>query len=124
MRVTSTAIIANEFPNFYVFKDNPTTAKGGVAILLRKGKFKQLTEIDTNADFNLKSKLAGTNSIVENKYISCKIENQDVIIGGIYRHPNRTIENFTTALKCTLESINYNVLSIILDDININLLDD
>ena len=87
-RFTSSSLINKEFPDFHIFIDNPTTAKGGVALLLRKNKFKQITEIDSNENFNLKNKLAGTNCLVENKWISCKIENQNVIIGGIYRHPH------------------------------------
>ena len=124
IRSTSLNLINKEFPNFPIFIDNPTIAKGGVALLLRKNKFKQITEIDTNANFNLKNKLAGTNSLVENKWISCTIDNQNLIIGSIYRHPNRNINSFNNALKTTLENINDNVLSIILGDININLLEE
>ena len=122
IRSTSISLIDKEFPNFHIYIDNPSTAKGGVALLLRKDKFKEITEIDTNANFNLKDKLAGTNSLVENKWISCKIDNQNVIIGGIYRHPNRNLDSFNNALKKTLENINDNTLSIILGDLNINLL--
>ena len=100
-RFTSSSLINKEFPDFHIFIDNPTTAKGGVALLLRKNKFKQITEIDSNENFNLKNKLAGTNCLVENKWISCKIENLNVIIGGIYRHPHQNIESFITALKGT-----------------------
>ena len=38
--------------------------------------------------------------------------------------PHRDIESFNTALKVTLENINENVLSIILGDININLIEE
>ena len=88
IRNTSLSIINKEFPDFDIFIDNPSTPKGGVAVLLRKNKFKEITEIDTDANFNLKNKLAGTNSHVENKWISCKIDDQKVIIEGIYRHPH------------------------------------
>ena len=80
-RFTSSSLINKEFPDFHIFIDNPTTSKGGVALLLRKNKFKQITEIDSNENLNLKNKLAGTNCLVENKWISCKIENLNVIIG-------------------------------------------
>ena len=36
IRYTNTGIIDKEFPEFHIFIDNPTTAKGGVAILLKK----------------------------------------------------------------------------------------
>ena len=54
IRSTSLNLNNKEFPNFHIFIDNPIIAKGGVALLLRKNKFKQITEIDTNANFNLK----------------------------------------------------------------------
>ena len=43
---TSIGIIDKEFPNHYIFIDNTTTAKGGVALLLRKNKFDNITELD------------------------------------------------------------------------------
>ena len=124
IRSTSLGLINKEFPDFHIFIDNPTIAKGGVALLLRKDKFTQITEIDSDANFNIKNKLARTNCHVEQKWISCKIGNQNIIIGGIYRHPHRNIESFNNALKSTLENIGDNVLSIILGDININLLEE
>ena len=99
IRSTSLSLINKEFPDFNIFIDNPTIAKGGVALLLRKNKFKQITEIDTDANFNIKNKLAGTNCHIEHKWISCKIDNQNIIIGGIYRHPHRNIDSFNNALN-------------------------
>ena len=124
IRSTCISLINKEFPEFHIYIDNPTTAKGGVALLLRKNKFTQITEIDSDINFNLKNKLARSNCLVEQKWISCKIGNQNVIIGGIYRHPHRNFESFNNALKSTLENIGDNVLSIILGDININLLEE
>merc|ERR1712240_460962 len=94
------------------------------ALLIRKDKFKQITEIDTNENYNLKNKLAGTKNVVENKWISCKVDNQNIIIGGIYRHSNQNIESFNNALKSTIEKINDNTLTIILGDINIDLIEE
>ena len=124
IRSTTISLINKEFPNFHIFIDNPKTAKGGVALLIRKDKFKQITEIDTNENYNLKNKLAGTKNVVENKWLSCKIDNQNIIIGGIYRHPNRNTESFNNALKSTIEKINDNTLTIILGDINIDLIEE
>ena len=55
-RYTNIGIIDKEFPDFHIYLDNPTTAKGGVALLLRKDKFVQLTDLDLNNDINLKNK--------------------------------------------------------------------
>ena len=123
-RYTSIGIIDKEFPDFHIFLDNPTTAKGGVALLLRKDKFSQLTDLDLNNDFNLKNKCKCRNCLIENKWVSFKIGNQKVILGGIYRHPNGEIDHFNDALKNTLSHIHDDTLAIILGDININLLNE
>ena len=122
IRFTTVGLIQKEFPNFDIYIDNPTIAKGGVAILLRTDNFKEVTEIDFDEKFNLKNKLAGSNCIVENKWLNFKIGNQNVILGGIYRHPNRDMDKFNNALKCVLDNISTNDLAIVLGDFNINLL--
>ena len=55
IRHTSVAIIDKDFPNFHIFIDDPSTAKGGVALLLRKDRFSQITEIDKNSNQHLKN---------------------------------------------------------------------
>ena len=124
IRFTTIGIIQKEFPDFDIYIDNPTIAKGGVAILLRKDNFKEVTEIDFDDKFNLKNKLARSNCMVENKWLSFKIGKQNVILGGIYRHPNRIIDNFNIALKDVLDRISDNDLAIILGDLNIDLLEE
>ena len=124
IRYTNSGIIDKEFPEYHIFIDNPTSAKGGVAILLRKEKFSQITEIDSNNDFNLKNNCACTKCVIENKWISFKINNQKVILGGIYRHPKGEIDHFNTALKNTLSKIKNDTLAIILGDVNIDLLNE
>ena len=123
-RFTNIGIIDKEFPDYHIFIDNPSTSKGGVALLLRKNKFDQITEIDSNEHFNLKNKCRCRKCIIENKWLSFKIGNQKVILGGIYRHPNGEIDHFNDALKNTLSNINDDTLAIILGDININLLNE
>ena len=62
--------------------------------------------------------------MVENKWLSFKIGNQKVILGGIYRHPHRDIDPFNNALKNALENISGNDIGIIMGDFNINLLEE
>ena len=76
IRYTNKGIIDKEFPEFHIFIDNPTTAKGGVTILLKKDKFSQIIELDTSNDFNLKHNCACTKCITEKKWISFKINNK------------------------------------------------
>ena len=60
VRHTNIGLIDMEFPDFNIFLDNAPSskgAKGGVALLLKKDKFDQVTELDFNANFNLKKYL-------------------------------------------------------------------
>ena len=125
VRHTNIGLIDMEFPDFNIFLDNAPSskgAKGGVALLLKKDKFDQVTELDFNANFNLKNTCTDNKCQTENKWVSFKINNQKVIIGCIYRHPKGNIDHFTSALKNTISHINDNTLAIILGDINIDLM--
>ena len=51
---TNMGLIELIFPNYYIFLDNPNTAKGGVAILLKKDKFSNITELSPDYSFELK----------------------------------------------------------------------
>ena len=62
--------------------------------------------------------------MIENLWISFRINNQKVILGGVYRHPNGEIDHFNNALKNTISKIDDNTLAIILGDINIDLLNE
>ena len=123
-RNTNIGIIDKEFPDYHIFIDNPSTAKGGVALLLRKNKFDQITELDSNENFNLKNKCKCRKCQIENKWLSFKTGNQKIILGAIYRHPNGETDHFNDALKRTLNQIHDDTLAIILGDININLLEE
>ena len=81
-RKSHTSIIENEFTNFHVFLDNPTLEKGGVALLLRKNKINNITELDLNDNFNLKNSCTCKNCHIENKWLSFNIDNQKIIVGG------------------------------------------
>ena len=121
-RSTNIGIVDKVFPEYHIYLDNPTTSKGGVALLLRKNKFKQITELNTNANFNLKNKCVCKKCLIENVWLSFKINNQKVILGGIYRHPHGESDHFNAALRNTISKIEDNTLAIVLGDINIDLL--
>ena len=121
-RKTNIGIIDKEFPDYHIFIDNPSTAKGGVVLLIRKNQFDQITELDSNKNFNLKDKCKCRKCQIENKWLSFKSGNQKIILGGIYRHPNGESDHFNDALKNTLSQIHDDTLAIILGDINVDLL--
>ena len=122
IRHTSVAIIDKDFPNFHIFIDDPSTAKGGVALLLRKDRFSQITEIDKNSNQHLKNSCTCKKCLIESKWISCKSKDLDIIIGGIYRHPKGDVDHFNNALKNTINHISENTLAVILGDTNIDLI--
>ena len=110
------------FNDYHVFLDNPDTAKGGVALMVRQNKFNNITELGPNTGFDLKNKCDCMHCKIENKWLRFNINGQAVIVGGIYRHPNGNPQHFSNALKNTISQIHDDTLAIILGDININLL--
>ena len=122
IRHTTIGLINKEFPGFHIFIDEPSTAKGGVALLLRKDRFSQITEIDKNSNQHLKNTCNCSKCLIESKWISCKSNDQNIIIGGIYRHPKGDVDHYNNALKNTISHISENTLAVILGDINIDLL--
>ena len=119
IRKSSVGIINKAFPNHHIFIDSPTSDKGGVAILLRKCIVDNITELD---QFNLSCNCS--KCLIENKWLSFKINNKEFIVGGIYRHPSGDIEHFNSALNKSLKKIKDNTIAITLGDININLIND
>ena len=122
VRKTSIGIINMVFNDYHVFLDNPDTAKGGVALMVRQNKFNNITELGPSTGFDLKNKCDCTQCKTENKWLRFNINGQAVIVGGIYRHPKGNIQHFNDALKNTISQIHDDTLAIILGDININLL--
>ena len=120
-------LIDKEFPNYHIYIDNSPTAKGGVAVLIHNSKFHSINEIDINPNFNLKNKCPEPNCNkcqIENKWISIKVNNQEIIIGAIYRHPGGVIDHFNCAMNNTLKLLKNSAISFIIGDININLMDE
>ena len=90
---TNLGIIDKEFPDHHIFIDPTKTAKGGVALLLRKNKFDNVSELDP-----IKLSCDCKKCLIENKWLSFKVDKQEFIVGGIYRHPNGDIGHFNNAM--------------------------
>ena len=121
VRTPNPAIISLEFPNYDVYLDCVSTKKGGVAILLKKDKFKDIYELDINQNFNINNQCC-TNCKTENRWLSFKIDKLNVIVGGVYRHPKSNINHFNVALNELISQIKDDTLAIVFGDVNINLL--
>ena len=113
---TNLGIIDKEFPDHHIFIDPTKTAKGGVALLLRKNKFDNVTELDP-----IELSCDCKKCLIENKWLSFKVDKQEFIVGGIYRHPNGDIGHFNNALNDKIKRIKDKTVAITLGDININL---
>ena len=69
VRETSIGIINMVFTDYHVFLDNPNTAKGGVALMVRQNKFNNITELGPNTGFDLKNKCDCMHCKIENKWL-------------------------------------------------------
>ena len=105
VRKTSIGIINMVFTDYHIFLDNPDTAKGGVALLIRQNKFSNITELGSSSGFDLKNICDCIHCKTENKWLRFNINEQPVIIGGIYRHPKGNIQHFNDALKNTINHL-------------------
>ena len=59
--------------------------------------------------------------LFESKRVEVVVNKKIFLIGGYYRHPNTSIQEFSTALADTLEKIKRNEHCILLGDMNIEL---
>ena len=71
------------FTDYHVFLDNPGTAKGGVALMIRQNKFSNITELSSSTGFDLKNSCDCIHCQTENKWLSFNINDQPVIVGGV-----------------------------------------
>ena len=71
---TTEGIINKEFPDHHIYIDDTKTTKGGVALLLRKNKFDNITEIAP-----IKLSCTCRKCVIENKWLSFKVEDQQFI---------------------------------------------
>ena len=108
IRVYNPNIIHMEFPDYHVYLDCKSSEKGGVAILLKRNKFNSINEIDLNDNFNIKSHCTCKNCKTENRWLRIKINNLNVIVGGVYRHPKGNINHFNSALNNKISQISDN----------------
>ena len=70
VRKTSIGIINMVFTDYHVFLDNPDTAKGGVALMIRHNKFSNITELGSSSGFDLKNICDCTHCKTENKWLA------------------------------------------------------
>lgn len=106
---------SNLFTGYKFFYKLPNKAKaGGVAIYIKQ-------ELSPVVNDKLAQKY-GYSDIFESLWIDIKFENLYFTIGGVYRHPNKPIQDFQAAFMDICSNIPNNKKCFILGDFNIDLL--
>jgi len=110
---TNIQIITNKFENYNIHINTPKEKKaGGVAILIKK-----------DIPYNLIHELQTCNNSIETIAIKTNINNKTHVIIGIYKHPNTNSNLINAYINHTMQNITKNYNTIIMGDININLMD-
>ncbi len=112
------AIYGNLLPDFNFVYEVPSQSNiGGVGIFIRNS-----FSFIKRDDLNLISK--GSEDKTECLFIEVFKNNYHCIVGGLYRHPNQNIENFSMSLEASIQSksLPRNIDCFLLGDLNINLL--
>ena len=88
----------NLLHNCCLFYDLPTSSSiGGVGLFVKKGLSpKHRSDLALTSNSVLKC---------ESLFIEIKNNENKIIVGGIYRHPNQNIDIFTDALQAVLSKI-------------------
>ena len=112
---TNLGFFHNILPGYNLLFDLPTDSHvGGVAIFHKS---------DLNVNIRSELKLSTSTSCkVENIWISLSVNNLDIYLGALYRHPNGDVEEFCTRLENTLANIPSSKTVIVTGDFNFNLL--
>ena len=109
----------NFLPEYNVFSTTPKHNKyGGIAILIKKG----LGSVKIRDDLGINHKCECSKCQIEDKWLELEIANKTHIIGGVYRHPNGSVNHFISGLEDTLAKIPDNVNCTLAGDFNVNLL--
>ena len=106
---------SNILKNYTFYYDLPVNSKiGGVGIFIKIS-----IEHEPKKDLQLKSE---NDKLVENIWLEISKNNKKYIIGGIYRHPNNDISNFSKLLDEKLTNLTESkAITIIVGDLNIDL---
>ena len=114
--------IESEFADFDLFVDPPKSKRGGVGVLIRKNIFTDVLILDNQAEFTFTNCLC-TKCAIESKFLSLKNNGTEIIVGGIYRHPNGNPEHFNKEYFRIIENLPETAVNIIGGDFNLNLID-
>ena len=119
---TSQEFIEFIFPNFEIYMMEAPSTKGGVALLILKDTFKNITSLEYNDLYSFDNMCNCSNCLIESSFITLETSTDKYTIGCIYRHPNGEINHFIEQFRKIINIIDKNNISILMGDFNIDLL--
>ena len=119
---TTKEFIEQIFDNYEIFLDEAPSTKGGAALLVQKNVFQNITPLDSNSGYGFANGCTCTNCKVESRFITLESGINKLTVCCIYRHPNGDINHFNEQLQNIINNIDRNNVTIIMGDINIDLL--
>ena len=111
----------NVFSDYNLFIKNSNTTKGGCGILDRKNIFDNINIIDNSLQYGCNSTTCNKCNM-ESLWLKLSLNNEKIIVGCIYRHPNGRTDHFNEAYSKYLQNLNKNATCVIGGDFNIDLL--
>jgi len=104
--------LANALPDYHCFFSPSKFCKGGVAVYVCKDTFEQ-----TSVRLDISSR----NKNIESIWVELKYQNEKILCGTLYRHPNTPYEEFDNYMREVYATISReNALFYIQGDINID----
>ena len=111
--------LSNIMPDYNFDFVPSTTSKGGVGIFFSK-KFKEYSIQKSVITDKLECQCSHCQ--IEDIWLKVQYNNNTIIFGGCYRHPNGNVSHFVDALETALEQFDRSPQCIFCGDINIDLL--
>ena len=119
---TSKEFIEFIFPEYEIYMVEAPSTRGGVALLVLKNTFKNIISLEYNDVYSFDNMCNCSNCLIESCFITLETSTNKFTIGCIYRHPNGEINHFNEQFRKIINSIDKTNITIIMGDVNIDLL--
>lgn len=104
--------LSNVFPNYNCYYTPSQFSKGGVAVFVIKDTFEYVS---------VRSDLCSKNKNIETIWVELKYQNERILCGTLYRHPNSSYDEFEDYLQEVYDNVSReNIMFYIQCDLNID----
>ena len=112
-------LMENLLENYTLYYITPKSNRcGGVGIYIRN----KLQNVAIINDLSIVLSCTCQRCEIESLFIECMFHGIKYVIGGVYRHPNGNVSHFIQGLENTLNKIETKCRSVILGDMNIDII--